>query len=980
MRENRFALGYMPHRLWGSILQAQVLEKEPGRDFYSPGEYIQNDSNTSAYQRLSPMQREVLRLMDEYSDRNLHRIFSKLKTVKQFQDKVDRDTISEHIRPYIEKQLYAILEIARDMRIPVFVKEKSSRNIFPEDFLHLERIPAAPVFSFRYQEQLSYALFLIHGDQQLILKDNPVDIVSNSPASIILGDTLYFISEIDGKKLKPFMSKDRIEIPPQFEGKYFSSFVRNSLRDYHAVTEGFEVRTGTPSLKAELSLEIGISGKAVCILTLYYNDYSIACESPVKRFVDYLGEAEGHAFKKYERDYDWEEQVVDALNEVGLMSRDERNFYLNNTFNKDDENDIYSAVNFINEYGSSLKDAGIDIRQRLSKEYYLEKIDLNIDSREEADWFDIYGMVRLGDMEIPFISLKGHILGGNREYLLPDKSIVILPEEWFARYRSMFEFGKSSGELIRIHKQHFSLVDDSVRGFHTDTLEKLEALNSVDTLPEVELPEGLNATLRTYQVEGFQWLCFLQKYGFGACLADDMGLGKTLQTIAVLLRSKELHRMADSASPDQGPVEEGGQFSLFGSAKTKLTSLIVVPASLLHNWSKECRRFAPGLKVLIHVGNQRNRELTSFPYYDLVISTYHTVRQDSAKLSDFPFHYIVLDESQMIKNPSSKLYNAIVTLQSDHKVVLTGTPIENSLTDLWSQINFVNPGLLGTLGFFKRSFVQPIEKKGNEEREDKLKELINPFILRRTKNEVARELPPVFEQVRFVNMAESQLRLYEEEKSQVRNALLENLEDVGLEKSSIMVLQALTRLRQIANHPDLLEDFNGEESGKFTEVYRDIENVISEGHKVLVFSSFVKHLELFRTRLEKDGIEYAYLTGSRNQRQREEAVKDFQTRKACSLFLISLKAGGVGLNLTAADYVFILDPWWNPAAEMQALSRAHRIGQENRVFVYRFISNDSIEEKIQRLQERKRELAETFVTSNNPLKSLSEKELLELFS
>jgi len=333
----------------------------------------------------------------------------------------------------------------------------------------------------------------------------------------------------------------------------------------------------------------------------------------------------------------------------------------------------------------------------------------------------------------------------------------------------------------------------------------------------------------------------------------------------------------------------------------------------------------------------------------------------------------------VIKNPSSKLYNAIVTLQSDHKVVLTGTPIENSLTDLWSQINFVNPGLLGTLGFFKRSFVQPIEKKGDEEREEKLKELISPFILRRTKNEVARELPPVYEQVRYVNMAESQLRLYEEEKSQVRNALLENLEEVGLERSSIMVLQALTRLRQIANHPDLVEDFNGEESGKFTEVYRDIESVISEGHKVLVFSSFVKHLDLFRTRLEQDGIGYAYLTGSRNQRQREEAVNDFQTRSNCSLFLISLKAGGVGLNLTAADYVFILDPWWNPAAEMQALSRAHRIGQENRVFVYRFISNDSIEEKIQRLQERKRELAETFVTSNNPLKSLSEDELLELF-
>jgi SNF2 family DNA or RNA helicase len=979
MKEIRFALGYMPHRLWGSILQAQVLEKEAGKEFYSPGEYIQNDNSTRAYQRLSPMQREVLRLMDEYGDRNLHRIFSRQKTVKLFQDKVDRATISEHIRPYIEKRLYAILEIARDNRIPVFVKEKSNRNIFPEDFLHLEQVPVAPVFSFRYQEQLSYALFLIHGEHQLILKDSPVEIVSNDPTTIILGDTLYFISEIDGKKLKPFMSKERIEIPAQFEAKYFASFVRNTLRDFHTLTEGFEVRTGIPSRRAKLSLELGISGKPVWILTLHYNEHSIARESITRSFVNYLGASEGHAFEKFDRDDAWEQGLVDTLNEAGLRSRDEHNFYLNNKFNKDDGNDIYSAINFINEHGSSLEDSGIEIRQRLNKEYYVEQIELDINSREKADWFDIYGVVRLGDMEIPFLSLKSHILDGNREYLLPDNRIFILPEAWFARYRSMFEFGESTGSKIRIHKQHFSLVDDSVRGFHTETLEKLEALKSAETLPDLELPDGLNATLRTYQVEGFRWLCFLQKNGFGGCLADDMGLGKTLQAIAVLLRSRELSRETDSASPDQGPVVDGEQFSLFNSTQKKLTSLIVVPASLLHNWSKECRRFAPALKVLIHVGMQRNRELTNFSYYDLVISTYHTVRQDIMKLSGFRFHYIVLDESQMIKNPFSKLYNAIVTLQSDHKVVLTGTPIENSLTDLWSQINFVNPGLLGTLGFFKRSFVQPIEKKGDEEREEKLKELISPFILRRTKDEVARELPPVYEQVRYVNMTESQLRLYEEEKSQVRNALLENLEKEGLERSSIMVLQALTRLRQIANHPDLLEDFNGEESGKFTEVYRDIESVISEGHKVLVFSSFVKHLDLFRNRLDQDGIGYAYLTGSRNLRQREKAVNDFQTRSSCSLFLISLKAGGVGLNLTAADYVFILDPWWNPAAEMQALSRAHRIGQENRVFVYRFISNDSIEEKIQRLQERKRELAETFVTSNNPLKSLSEDELLELF-
>ena len=980
MREIRFALGYMPHRLWGSVFQAQILEKEPGRDFYTPGEYVQNDPSTQAYQRLSPMQREVLRLVDAYSDRNLHRMFSREKTVKQFQDHVDQETINEHIRPYIERQLHAILEIVRDNRIPVFVKEKSSRNIFPEDFLHVERFPADPVFSFRFRDQLSYDLFLIHGEQRLILKDNPVEIISHDPAAIILGGTVFFINEIDAKKLLPFLSKERIVVPSGFEEKYFSSFVRSTLQNYHTLTEGFEVLTITPARRAEAVLEMGMSNRPVWILTYYYNQYALARESKVKRFVNYLGKAKAHAFEQFDRDETWEQQYVDVLHEVGLHSRDDHSFYLNDKFSKGHQTDLYTAINFLNDTGSYLMESGLILRQRMDREYYLDAVSLEMDSKEQTDWFDIYAVVKLGDLEIPFLSLRDHILEGNREYILPDQRIFILPEAWFTRYRSMFEFGKLTGERIRIHKQHFSMVDDSVRAFHRETLEKLEALSSTEALPELELPAGLNATLRSYQVEGFRWLCLLQKNGFGGCLADDMGLGKTLQAIAVLLRSRELLREGISGTPRKSAAPAQGQFSLFSDEPSRLTSLIVVPASLLHNWAKECNRFAPELKVLIHQGNQRNREITNFTNYDLVISTYHTVRQDILNLSGFHFHYVILDESQMIKNSSSKLYHAVVNLHSDHKIVLTGTPIENSLTDLWSQVNFMNPGLLGTLGFFKRNFVQPIEKKKDHEREEQLKELISPFVLRRTKEEVARELPPLFEQVRYVNMTESQKRIYEEEKSQVRNALLENLEEVGLERSSMMVLQALTRLRQIANHPDLVDDFEGEDSGKFMEVYRDIESVISEGHKILVFSSFVKHLNLFRDRLEEDGIGYAYLTGSRNSQQRQKAVREFQTQGKCPLFLISLKAGGVGLNLTAADYVFILDPWWNPAAEMQALNRAHRIGQGKSVFVYRFISNDSIEEKIQRLQERKRELAETFVTSNNPLKTLNHEELLELFS
>jgi SNF2 family DNA or RNA helicase len=968
MNELRFALGYMPHRLWGSILQALFLEKEEGKDFFVPVEYIQNDPSTSAFQRLTPMQSEVVRLVDSYSDRNLHRMFSKKGTVKEFQNSVDQDTIRNQIRPYVGKQLYKALEIARDQSLSIFIKDKSNRNVFPEDFIRIEKQPADPVFIFKYGDGLSYSLQLIHSGHKLILHSTHTEIVSFEPCAIRQGETLFFINEIDGKKLLPFLLKEEVKIPFEVEEKYFASFVRNILRDFLTITEGIGVKD-IPSVKeAELVLEEGLNKQPSWILSFNYNGTTIPPHSGLRRFVNYVGKKGAPEFERFERDLNWEKSKMDTLSELGLDGKNQR----------EDKDNLYAAISFINESGQLLKESGITLRQRLDKIFFLGKIELVIESREREDWFDLHAVVKFDTHSIPFFELRNYILDGTREYLLPNGELAILPEEWFVRYRSIFEFGKIQGEGLSIHKQHFSMMEGSMEGPHSEALAQLQKLNEVKSLPDMILPSGLKAKLREYQVEGYKWLCYLQQNGFGGCLADDMGLGKTLQAIAVLMRSKESYK-GSAQEVESTPMEEG-QLSMYGNQRQKLTSLIIAPASLMHNWKTECNRFAPGLKVYTHVGSQRNRDLTNFSYYDLILSTYHTVRQDIINLSAFEFHYIILDESQMIKNPSSKLYQSVIELQSDHKVVLTGTPIENSLIDLWSQINFVNPGLLGTLSFFKRSFVHTIEKKGDELREHKLKELINPFILRRTKQEVAKELPPIYEQVRYCNMSEPQKRFYEKEKSLARNSLLENLEEVGLGKSSMVMLSALTRLRQIANHPAMVDDRDDLESGKFTEVYRDIESVLSEGHKVLIFSSFVKHLDLFRARLDADNIKYTFLTGALNQKQRQRAVSEFQNNPQCSLFLISLKAGGVGLNLTAADYVFILDPWWNPAAELQALNRAHRIGQEKNVFVYRFISNDTIEEKIQRLQARKKELAETFVRANNPLKSLSEKELLDLFS
>ncbi len=977
MKNYFFALGYIPHRLWGSILIAQLLEKDELSLYYVTGEIILKNENSLSYQRLTPMQKEVVNIIDEYNDKTLHRIFSKKKNVKEFQDTVDKETIKNHIRPYIEKRLYLAFQIALQNNFKVFLKEKSSQNIFTDDFLAIVRKPVQPFFSFqRSEESTSYKLSILNGKTAVELINDRAEVISNFPAAVLLEKEVYFVENIEAMKLTPFFNKEQVFIQKVSEAKYFSSFVANTLREHDAVENiGFDVKDIPSERSVTLTLEIGISQEPVWIVSLHYNNFTINPFIKQKRFVNFYNRKDQFFFERFSRDEEWEEAIQVALEETGLKSRDNTIYTLRKWLSNDSQDKVFEAVKFTNDNYEFLQESGFKIIQRLDKEYCLTGMELSLESSEREDWFDILAIVKFGEFTLPFIKLRNHILKGDRLFILPDGTYAVIPEEWFARYKPVFEFGQVEGETLRIHKQHFSQVDEALRKKHASTINNLEKLNRTTSLPEIKVPAGLKAGLRTYQFEGVAWLYLLQENGFGGCLADDMGLGKTLQAIAILQMNKEIN-----ASRTHEDTPDIGQLSLFHSAaeNTTLTTLVVVPASLIQNWENEINRFAPALKVLSHTGTNRKRISTDFKYFDVIISSYHTVRQDIDFLREYPFHYVILDESQMIKNPHSKLYRSMIELQASHKLVLTGTPIENSLTDLWSQINFVNEGLLGSLNFFKRQFVKTIEKKKNKDQEQRLKELINPFILRRTKEEVAKELPPLHEQFRFCNMTDEQKRLYEEEKSTVRNNLLENLEEIGLERSALMVLKALTRLRQISNHPLMVEENYDAGSGKYDEVIRNIESVVTENHKVLVFSSFVKHLDLYGKDLDNSGWKYARLTGSTINRQAE--VDKFQEDPDCRIFLISLKAGGVGLNLTAADYVFILDPWWNPAAEMQALNRAHRIGQDKSVFVYRFISNNTVEEKILRLQERKSELAKTFVTSNNPLRNMKKEEILDLFS
>ncbi|RYF65660.1 MAG: DEAD/DEAH box helicase, partial [Cytophagaceae bacterium] len=475
--------------------------------------------------------------------------------------------------------------------------------------------------------------------------------------------------------------------------------------------------------------------------------------------------------------------------------------------------------------------------------------------------------------------------------------------------------------------------------------------NDFQSIRPVAVPDGLQASLRDYQKEGLNWLNFLDEFELGGCLADDMGLGKTIQIIAFILLQRTKNR------PD--------------------TNLIVVPTSLLFNWQAEVDRFAPDLRILTFYGADRGLKKKSFDQYEIILTSYGTLLSEIRFLKEYSFNYIFLDESQAIKNPESQRYQAARLLQSRNRIVLTGTPIENHTFDLYGQLSFACPGLLGSYNHFKAHYSTPIDKFDDRQRARELQAKIKPFILRRTKAQVATELPDKTEMILHCEMGLEQRRVYDAYEQEFRNFLLTTKEG-DIPRARLHVLQGLTKLRQICNSPILLndEEFYGDSSAKIDMLLEQIENK-SPNHKILVFSQFVSMLDLIRTELETRQISFEYLTGQTSNRA--ASVNRFQEDDTVRVFLISLKAGGTGLNLTQADYVYLVDPWWNPAVENQAIDRSYRIGQKKNVVAVRLICPNTIEEKILELQKAKRELADNLVkTDTATLKLLSKSDLLAL--
>lgn len=575
------------------------------------------------------------------------------------------------------------------------------------------------------------------------------------------------------------------------------------------------------------------------------------------------------------------------------------------------------------------------------------------------DWFDVQAIATFGDTVLPMNELRQALRKQNRYVKLADGSIGSIPDEWIERFRHLLAFGEATDEGLRLMEHHIPLIeqlleeaDESVTDAKFE--ENRERLRRFEEIQPKSLPAGLIAELRPYQKSGFDWLHFLHDYEVGGCLADDMGVGKTVQALAFLLSLRE-------------------------SGHTKNASLIVMPRSLLFNWERESMRFTPGLRVMIHGDGQRVRDAEEFGKYDLVLTTYGIMLRDIELLRGYPFHYAVLDESQAIKNPISQTARAARMLNCEHRLALTGTPVENSTLELWSQFAFLNPGLLGTLDYFRDQFANAIEKGQDNASADTLRKLVFPFILRRTKDQVAKELPPRTERILLADMEPAQRKLYDTTRDKYRAELMHLIDNEGINNARMRVLEGLLRLRQIANHPRLVVKTSDDESGKFSLLLETLETLHAEGHKALIFSQFVQMLKLVREQLDAREIPYQYLDGQ--TRDRQERVDAFQQSPHVPFFLISLRAGGVGLNLTAADYVIHIDPWWNPAVERQATDRTHRIGQDKPVFVYKLITRDTVEEKILELQERKRVLAEQLISTEAGLfKALTKDDIGALFT
>ncbi len=926
---------------------------------------------------LSPALSRLFDLLETLTPKSLEAHFkpTKAKAPTPLAKLLEAPETKPSVEKYIFEKLDAFLtEIVRDKWPLTLDMERKTHASDVQITLADEELIPHIAFS-KTTEGVEYRFQLGTEDAKWPIQSREVRPLTNTdPAWLLVDYALFRVSGINGNMVKPFRNKDVVHIPLDKARVYFRQFVAKSAGRTRIEADGFDMLTSGELKGAVLRCTENILENAWYLQAVFL--YAGAQFSHGERrdrvtTVEFSSDgSEEIVVRQVVRDITSEKEKIDFLLQNGLEAAGK-------LFRVSETGALEALIVWLAQHKSTLEAAGFTLEppEVEGRPVALLLGQLDISSAVQSDWFDVRGKVQAGGFTFPFKALWQHLRKRDRFYRLPDGTYFLIPDAWFARYAELAEAANDGpDEALRLPKALFTVLQTAGLGTESSGAE----LPQID--PEhidYQVSPDLKATLRPYQLLGVKWLVAHYRAGFGACLADDMGLGKTLQTIALLLHAKEQH--GESGSTATSPsLSTMAQLDLFQSYKTELrplNALIILPASLVFNWQNELRHFSPSLFVCAHTGPKRGKDARALSGYDVVLTTYHTARQDLDLLQKIAWHVIVLDESQQIKNRASEISKVVLSLEADSKISLSGTPIENSLSDLWSQMEFINPATLGSFKYFKEKFLLPIEKRDDPAAKEQLFNRVRPFFLRRTKEEVAPDLPPMTEQLFFSEMTAAQQKLYERSKSAARNEIMALFDDP---KTRFMALQALTRLRQLANDPRLVEtDYKGG-SGKFDDVLAQWDTVRRAGHKVLFFSSFERHLQLFRAVFEAEGHAYAWLTGDTPMPERARAVKRFQEDKSVQAFFMTVKAGGVGLNLTAADYVFILDPWWNPAAEDQAIARAHRIGQERPVTALRFLAKDTIEEKIRELQERKKKLGAALF-EDEEAKGMTREELESLF-
>jgi superfamily II DNA or RNA helicase len=847
--------------------------------------------------------------------------------------KLEKQKKTDFWKKEYEAQLHAFLKAAWEQNVHLAYGLQREALVHHRLLTFQKNLRFKAAFT-REKGEFSYCLQAWDGDKRFELNGNPYHKVLQEPGWVISGMNLIYTAELKGSLLQPFSTKSEILLKPEMLRTYLQGFFRKLLEE-----DSLEVSySGLPVLRYTKLERISVGCEFNELLGAYvvtpyfhygthkvpvYRNRAVIClPAPAEELRYYL--------VVIERDKDAERKGLHAFDLPELEK-------LQNGAYRLSAEAARNMTEWVNAFSQRLEaEASFSGVEHQGKKMLLEAPQFHVNSERRNDFFDVFIELEVGAHRFPFSNLIPFLNSGNRIFPLGENEFFQIPEAWFHRLQPWTTLYKNRKGVWEIPASAMHSLESFDAGF------KQKKLRGKPDWPE-GLPETVS--LRPYQQFGLDWLKTRFETGRGALLADDMGLGKTVQVLSFLYA---LHESREKNGAD-GKV----QVDLFSPAVGELLpALVVVPTSLVENWRREAIRFFPDFRVLVHSGSGRQKSVSTWNRYHIVLTTYGTLRADQEMIGSKEFSCLVVDEAQMLKNYRSRTYKAVQSVNAPFSIALTGTPVENSLMDLWSIFYLLEPGMLGGKQQFKSLFNGEPEKVKNNF--TWLRKNIAPAYLRRTKQEVAKELPELIRRVQYVPMLPEQAELYEKEKSAVRNEIISRMKQAD-SKSQLSALRAITRLRQLANHPALIsEPFD---SGKFERVLKDLETLILADKKILVFSPFTSHLDLYRAALDERGWRHSSLTGSTPASQRQQVVDRFIKDKSLNVLLMSLKAGGVGLNLVAADYVLILDPWWNPQAEEQALSRAHRMGRKAPVTVCRYISLNTLEERIFQIQNHKRSLA-----------------------